>query len=191
MLNSKIIGIASIAFMVLVFLLAIVGAKPAAIAIGTIVLPVIFVVIAIIAGVSGYRNRSRATGDADFSSFSPAEERTFLPFERLMQNNGRRAARLGLGLAAIGFVVGSLVVAILYTPCARYCERPPTSCRNDIQSAEWKRTCDSACAGFERQHGKDFVETLTGCAFANSTAGKCDVVTKAATSVGLWCEAKN
>jgi hypothetical protein len=151
----------------------------------------------------------------DFSSFDPMVETTFVPYERSMRDNEKRAYTIGFGFAGGLFVVASLVVAFLYTPCSNFCSRAPGSCKSESDIAKWKSNCENACAQLEHSSGlrivreeKDeksgkmnstteevsgqaYVQTLAACAFSGGGGATCEGVVKTATERGLWCaEAK-
>jgi hypothetical protein len=151
----------------------------------------------------------------DFSSFEPEVERTFVPHERSMRENEKRAYLLGFGTAGGFFVLAALVVAFLYTPCSNFCSRPPGSCKTDSEVARWKSNCENACSQLEHSSGlkitreeKDektgktntttedvsgtqYVQTLAACSFSGGGGTTCEEVVKNATTRGLWCESKN
>ena len=187
---SRIIDLSIVALMLVVFGLRMAGSPEAAIGIGVFVPWVIGLVIFGIAIVSSVLNRGHGDGQKDFSSFSPAEERAFVGHEQLMRNNSKRAAFVGFGIGGALFLAATGIVFACYTPCSKYCERPPSACKTDAQIATFKANCESSCGTLEKQHGQTFVETLTACAFSNSVSGGCEAPTQAAISSGLWCEEK-
>jgi hypothetical protein len=154
--------------------------------------------------------KSSKSGDQDFSSFAPNEERLFVGHERAMRGNSSRANLVGFGLAGAAFALGLFVTMGLYTPCTSFCEHAPTSC-NDSQKLSWKATCDSSCARLEgmsglslmkptgEEHklvtqpvsGTEYVQGLSACNFANGAGPACEEVVKRATEMGLWCPEKN
>lgn len=154
----------------------------------------------------------------DFSSFDPEQEKAFIPFEASMKDNEKRANNLGLGIAGGFFLISSLAVVFLYTPCSRFCERPPSACKEDKDISAFKQNCESACAGLEREKGltiirevkildkesrkeafepkpdkidgTEFVDMLASCAFSGGGGTTCESITKYATTKGLWCAEK-
>jgi len=151
----------------------------------------------------------------DFSSFDPQVEATFVPFERTMKENEKRAGTLGLGIAAGVLVIAAITVGFLYSPCSGFCSRPPGSCKSERDIAAWKANCESACSALEHTSGlsfnrevKDektgevrsyaepatgaqFVTQLSSCAFSGGSGATCEGVVKVATEKGLWCAEKN
>ena len=147
----------------------------------------------------------------DFSSFNPAEEKAFVPFERVMRENSKRALTLGLAIAGAVFVLISLVVLSMYTPCTRFCERPPSTCTKDSDIAAFKQNCWTSCRALQAENnlplvrelknketnkmeelkesisGSEFVEHLAACAFSGGAGLTCEGVTKIAEGRGLWC----
>ena len=195
---SRIIDLAVAGLLVLVFALKFAGASVLAIAIGLLVLPTIGIVVALVDVLANVPRQLRSTMHAlnrgektDFSSFSAAEEHQFAGHEQHMAWNEVRASLIGYGIAAGGLVLGVVVVAAMYTPCSKFCERPPSSCKTSSQEEAFKNACPAACSNLEKTRGGEYVETLTGCAFAGSTSGGCEEVTRSATAVGLWCESKD
>ena len=189
---SRIIGIVIIAVMVIVGGLRLAGAQVAAIAVGTLVVPGMGVVFALTALVTSLvRGRSSGDGKKDFSSLDPAEEGAFVVHEQNMRKNGQRAGRLGLAAAGGASALAALIIMTCYTPCSKYCERPPANCKTDAEQKKFRDSCEDTCSAAKKQYGNEFVEALTGCSFANSIGGTCEGVTKKATSMGLWCEAKD
>jgi hypothetical protein len=189
---SRIIGIVIVAIMVIVGGLRLAGAQVAAIAVGTLVVPGMGVVFALTALVTSIvRGRSTGDGKKDFSSLDPAEESTFVVHEQWMRKNGQRAGRMGLAIAGAASALAALIIVTCYTPCSKYCERPPAACKTDAEQKKFRETCEDSCAAAKKQQGKEFVETLTGCAFGNSTSGPCEGLTKKAITMGLWCEARD
>lgn len=150
----------------------------------------------------------------DFSSFSPNEEKAFVPFERTMRENAKRAFTIGFGIAGGVLVVAAAVVLFLYTPCSNFCEHPPGTCTTDAQVAAFKANCESACRSLEHESslpivrelkdektgkmneskdsvgGTEFVQTLAACAFSGGGGTTCEGVTKIAEGKGLWCPKK-
>lgn len=151
----------------------------------------------------------------DFSSLNPAEEKAFVPFERVMRENSKRAYTIGFGIAGVVFVIVSAVVLSMYTPCTRFCERPPSTCTKDADIAAFKQNCWNSCRTLEREgkqplkrevkvnpadeksketkvveesvSGTEFVENLAACAFGGGAGLTCEGVTKIAEGRGLWC----
>ena len=101
--------------------------------------------------------RAQATG-RDFSSFGPEEERTFGNHEQTMLSNGRRAGILGFGVAGVLFLLGAGIAGFLYSPCTKYCERPPGGCKTEAQLAEFHRGCEASCSNLEKKKGTVYVE---------------------------------
>jgi hypothetical protein len=153
----------------------------------------------------------------DFSSFDPEQEKAFVPFEAFMKANEKRANNLGFGIGGGFFLVAALAVVALYTPCSRFCDRPPIACKGDAEIAAFKRSCESSCASLERERGlsivrevkikttdnkeafegrpdkidgTEFVDMLASCAFSGGGGATCESITKYATTKGLWCEEK-
>jgi hypothetical protein len=188
---TRIIDIVTVALLVLVIGLRLAGAETAAIALGTLLLPVVGVVVIGVAIVAVIMNRGTANGQKDFSSLNPEEERLFVGHEQWMRGNSKRANLIGFGIAGLGFLLGSGIVAAFYTPCSKYCERPPSSCKTPAEDALFKSSCESACGNLFKQHGAEFIEHLQGCAFSNHTEGTCKEVVDAAIAVNLWCKAKD
>jgi hypothetical protein len=151
----------------------------------------------------------------NFSSFDPEVERTFVPFERSMRENTKRALTIGFGIGGGLFVLAALVVGFLYTPCSNYCSKPPSSCKADSDIAAFKRNCENACSALEHTSGlkllhenkdektgksetstesvsgREYVEALTACAFSGGAGTTCQEVVSNATGRGLWCAEKN
>jgi hypothetical protein len=147
----------------------------------------------------------------DFSSFDPDQEKAFVPFESAMKTNEGRANRFGLTLAISMFVVGSFSVVLLYTPCSRFCEHPPASCKTDQEVADFKRICTTHCRALEAEQGlsivretknqktgqmedhtdkvdgTEYVDNLASCAFSGGGGVTCEGITKYAATKGLWC----
>lgn len=188
---TRIVDIVIIAMLAVVFALKFAGMSIAAIAIGTLIPPAVGIIIMLIAMVVAIINRNHVDGRKDFSSLPPEAEQAFVGHELHMRNNARRAAVIGLGIAGVGFLAGSGVVAAFYTPCSKYCERPPIVCNSPAQEQHFKQTCEAQCLNFEKTRGPQYIEDLQGCAFANSTSGRCEEITKFATPSGLWCEKKD
>ncbi|HEX2574141.1 MAG TPA: hypothetical protein VH877_31635 [Polyangia bacterium] len=189
---SRIIGIVIVAIMVIVGGLRLAGAQVAAIAVGTLVVPGMGVVFALTALVTSIvRGRSTSDGKKDFSSFDPAEEGMFVVHEQWMRKNGQRAGRMGLAAAGGASALAALIIMTCYTPCSKFCERPPSPCKTDQEQKKFRETCEETCSVAKKQQGKEFVEGLTGCSFANSVSGPCEGLTKKAITMGLWCEAKD
>ena len=150
----------------------------------------------------------------DFSSFNPSEEKAFVPFERTMRANVKRAFTIGGGVAGGLFIIAAVVVLTGYTPCTRFCKSPPSTCSTDSQIAAFKANCETACRDLEHQSGltilkeiKDektgkiveshlavsgeyFVDQLASCSFAGGSGSTCESVTKVAEARGLWCVKK-
>jgi hypothetical protein len=166
--------------------------------------------IMVVVGLIDILMKSSKSGDQDFSSFPPNEERQFVGHERYMRANSSRANLLGFGLAFLGFVAGLGITLGLYTPCTAFCEHAPTSC-NDTQKMSWKASCESTCGRLEamsglqvmkpmgEEHkmvtvpvsGSEYVQSLNACNFANGAGPACEEVVKRATEMGLWCPEKN
>ncbi len=151
---------------------------------------------------------------SDFSSLNPAEEKAFVPFERVMRENSKRAYTIGFGIAGLVFVIISAVVLSMYTPCTRFCERPPSTCTKDADIAAFKQNCWNSCRALEHESGlplvrevknketnkmeevkttiggTEFVENLAACAFGGGAGLTCEGVTKIAEGRGLWCAKK-
>jgi hypothetical protein len=147
----------------------------------------------------------------DFSSFDKDVERTFVPFERNMRDNEKRAFTLGFGLAGAVFVLASLVVIFGYTPCSNFCERPPGSCKDPASIEKWKAGCEGACRDLEHASGlqiirekkdeasgkmeqrtdtvggTEYVQMLNACAFSGGGGLTCEGIVENATKRGLWC----
>jgi hypothetical protein len=150
----------------------------------------------------------------DFSSFDREVEVTFVPFERNMKENEKRAFTIGFGIAGAIGAAAALVVLFLYTPCSNFCTRPPGSCKTDQEISAFKANCEDACRSLEHSSGlklvheeKDetgksntvtqdvsgtaYVQALAGCAFGGGAGLTCEEVVKNATARGLWCAEKN
>ena len=150
----------------------------------------------------------------DFSSFDPEQEKAFVPYEAAMRANTARANKLGYSIAGGFFVISALAVVLLYTPCSRFCERPPITCKTDQEISAFKNNCTSACRALEAERGlsivrqtkneatgkmedhtdkidgTEFVDNLASCAFSGGGGITCESITKYATSKGLRCEEK-
>lgn len=152
---------------------------------------------------------------SDFSSFPKDAEKTFVPFERTMRENRKRAFTIGAAVGGAIFLVGALSVLFLYTPCTTFCQRPPSGCESEADIAKWKANCESACAALEHESGLQiaheitddktgevvkkwtdtvdgttFIKQLSSCAFSGSSGATCESVTKVAEQRGLWCAQK-
>lgn len=146
--------------------------------------------------------------DSDFSSLAPEEERLFVPQERNMRANEKSANMLGFGIGGGLFVLGMIVTVGMYSPCYRYCKHAPTACKTDKAVADWKASCDSTCGRLEGEtglqvlkptgedrkgtamepvSGKEYVEALDACNFANGAGVTCEKIVEKATAMGLWC----
>jgi hypothetical protein len=148
---------------------------------------------------------------ADFSSLAPDEEKRFIPFERAMRENGRRAFSTGVAVAGALAAVLLFVCLGLYSPCNQFCARPPGPCRTPAQVSAWRVSCESSCSALEHagglsvdkervgagdklivdkvtQSGTEYVQTLNACVFSNSKDATCRSVIKGASERGLWCE---
>ncbi len=147
----------------------------------------------------------------DFSSFDPDQEKAFVPFEAAMKDNERRANLLGYGIAGGFFVVAALAVVVLYTPCSRFCDRPPAACKTDQEIKAFEANCTSACRALESERGltivretkndktgqmedhtdkvdgTEYVDNLASCAFSGGGGLTCEAITKYAATKGLWC----
>lgn len=154
----------------------------------------------------------------DFSSFSKEEEPAFVPFERSMRDNEKRANTIGYGIAGGIFALFALIVLLLYSPCNKFCERPPGACTTDQEKAAFRSACESACHAAEhgpsqaiktevREHpedeksqkmkvvdetidGREFVDKLNACAFSGGAGTTCESIAKLAVPMGLWCAKK-
>ena len=188
---GRIIDFSLIGLMVVVFGLRIAGAAELAIALGALLPWIIGMVVILIAAVAVFLNRGSSDGKKDFSSFSAQEERAFVGHEQKMRFNSKRAAIVGFAVGGVGFLLATGIVAACYSPCTKFCERPPSSCKTDKDVANFKAVCEKSCAGLESSKGQSYVTLITGCAFSNSTSGGCEEPVKAATALGLWCEDKN
>ena len=151
----------------------------------------------------------------DFSSFDPEQEKAFVPFEAFMKANEKRANTLGYSIAGGFLLVSGLAVLLLYTPCSRFCDRPPAACKTDQEIADFKRTCTSSCRALEAESGlsivrqtknpatgkmedhsdkvdgTEYVDNLASCAFSGGGGLTCEAITKYATTKGLWCADKD
>ncbi len=161
-----------------------------ALALGTL-LPISGGVVAgALALATALKNRSHATGDANFSSLSPDLERAFVPHEKRLLATRNHANLVGaVGGAGLTVVIMGIFF-VFYTPCSRLCERPPASCKTSEQATQFRRICETNCANLRAQRGTEFVETLTACASAGATDKKCAEPTKAGVAAGLACESK-
>ena len=191
--------------------------RPYMIAVGIFVPSGVGLIMFLLGAIELIQHRSHASGEADFSSLSPEAERAFVVHEKTMRANSGQADKIGWGIAALLFVVGAGVSAGLYTPCTRYCARPPSGCKTDAQIADFKANCENRCRSLEAQNdlhmlrntgevqagknatrklvktpvsGSEYVEGLEGCSFAGGAGQICEEVVKRATSLGLWCEEK-
>jgi hypothetical protein len=198
------------ALIVVVLLLAISPAtRPLAIGLGIGVPWIVGVVSLLLGMIDQFVKRGSGTGDSDFSSFGPSEERAFVTHEKTMRANGARANLIGFGLAGGLFVLGLLVTGALYTPCTQFCDHPPATCKSDSSVASWRATCESTCSRLESTPGlsllkgqqgatsmqpvggTEYVQALGSCSFSNGAGAICEEVVKRATSMGLWCPETN
>jgi hypothetical protein len=125
-----------------------------------------------------------------FSSFAPDEEQRFVPFEAAMRDNGRRALVVGGGVGAALLVALLGIVFGLYSPCNRFCARPPGPCHTEAQIAAWRASCESSCSAFARAQGTEAVQTLNACVFSGGIGTGCNSAIEAAQARGLWCRDK-
>ena len=146
--------------------------------------------------------------ESNFSSLGPEEERQFVPQERNMRANEKSANMLGFGLGGGLFVLGMIVTVGMYSPCYRYCKHAPTACKTEQQVSTWKASCDTTCGRLEDEanlqllkptgedrkgtamesvSGKEYVEALDACNFANGAGVTCEKIVEKATAMGLWC----
>jgi hypothetical protein len=125
---------------------------------------------------------------SNFSSLAPDEEQRFVPFERAMRDNARRALIIGVAVAAALGVVLLAVCFGLYTPCNRFCARPPGPCRTPAQVSAWRASCESSCSALVHERGDEHVQMLNACVFSGSVAATCNALVKSAQDHGLWCE---
>ena len=103
-------------------------------------------------------------------------------------------------------LTGLVITTALYTPCTKFCERPPSGCKTDKQMADFRATCEQSCSALEKQKGLtlwkttaekkmatetvsggEYVEALVACSFANGAGAACEKVVGNATKLGLWC----
>jgi hypothetical protein len=147
----------------------------------------------------------------DFSSLVPDEERRFVPFERAMRDNGRRALVIGLACAGGLLAVLLFICVGLYTPCNTFCARPPNACRAEPQLSAWRARCESSCSAVEHASGftvdkervgsdgaihtdkialdgTAYLQTLNACVFSGGRDATCSSAIKTAAVRGLWCE---
>lgn len=187
--------------------------RPMAIGIG-IVVPWAGGMIAFLAYILGaIANRDTSTGDANFSSFFPEQERAFVGHEKRMREISSRASLMGFGIAGTLFVIGLGVTLGMYTPCTNFCDHPPGSCKSDKTMADWRAGCATACARLESTpgmqmlkaksaentketvmtvvSGTEYVEALSACSFSGGLGNVCEEVTKRAVTMGLWCPETN
>jgi hypothetical protein len=208
------IDVAMVLLVVVVMLMAISSAtRPLAIGLGAFVPAGIGVVVLLVAGIDMFMKRGSGTGDSDFSSFYPTEERAFVTHEKTMRANSSRASFVGFGIAGVLFVLGMIITLGLYSPCTNFCDHAPGSCKTDAAVASWRAGCESACGRLENTPGlsilksrpnedsknatmqpvagTEYVSTLSACAFSGGNGAVCEEVVKRATSMGLWCPETN
>ena len=85
----------------------------------------------------------------NFSSFSTEEEKAFVPFERTMRDNAKKAATMGMVVGGVLLLLMTLVNVGLYSPCTAYCHQAPSSCKTESELAKWKENCPAACEVLE------------------------------------------
>ncbi len=191
--------------------------RPFAIAIGVGVPLLGVVAVGLFGLLQALGRRDHSMGDADFSSLGAAEERTFVGHEKLMRSNSSRANKIGFGIAGAIFVVAVAVVMGLYTPCNKFCEHVPSSCKSDEQARNFKASCEASCGKLESGQGlqllkttegvaegeqkdkklalqsvsgREFVDALSACSFSNGAGHTCEKVVEKAIEMGLWCPEK-
>ncbi len=191
--------------------------RPFAIALGisvAVIGALIFVIVGAMAAISGL---GAARQDHDFSSLPPQEEQLFVAHEHAMLANSKASNMIGFGVAGVVFVIALAITGAGYTPCYKYCKHTPTTCKTDQQVADFKASCESACGNLEGMSGltllkpveggetegegsqahkklapravggKEYVEQLEACNFANGAGETCDEPVKRALGLKLWC----
>jgi hypothetical protein len=193
---SVVLDISFIAILVLTMGLgALEGTRPFAILIGAVLYPGIGALILVGAIILTFvqliiaAGERKARGDRDFSSMSGAEEASFIPFHKRMYENGGKAALVAIVVMVV-LLIGGVSVAMMYTPCTAFCERPPSSCKG--QESQWKASCPAACERFEKTAGgEDKIKQIASCAFnAGPASPTCEAAEKEGVTAGLLCAEK-
>ena len=146
----------------------------------------------------------------NFSSFSPEEEKAFVPYEAATRNRARLAAKWGAAVAVGLLIVMTAINLSMYSPCTKFCAHAPSVCK-DADGAKFMEVCDTQCKQLSAQSGLsivrdvkneetketetkteavsgvEFVTYLEGCSFSGGAGTTCEGVTKKAAELGLWC----
>jgi len=195
--------------------------RPIAIGLGAVAWPVFgFGTVVVMMILNAAIGRS-GTGDKDFSSMPPEEERSFIVFEKSTRANAKKAMTIALIVGGVMALCGVLVGFVLYTPCTAFCERAPSTCKGS-QIDTWKAGCSNSCSNLEHQSGltitkpkkyatageadaatsqkeletvgvsgTEYVQALNACSFANGAGATCEKIVEKAVSMGLWCPETN
>ncbi len=128
--------------------------RPFSIALGAIIWPGIGVILAAFTLVVSFMTvlGRKSTGDKDFSSLPPEEERSFVVFEKTKRGNASRSNLIGFGIAGAMLLVGLVVTLGMYSPCTAFCVRPPSTCKGG-DADKWKVGCDASCGTLEKSAG--------------------------------------
>ena len=191
--------------------------RPIAIGLGAVAWPVFGVVTTIAMMILAAAIGRSGTGDKDFSSLPPDEERHFVVFEKTTRANAKSAMTMALIVGGVMAVCGVMVGFVLYTPCTAFCERAPSTCKGSAIDT-WRAACPGQCSNLEHQsgltvtkpkkyatageadaatsqkeletvsvNGTEYVQALNACSFANGAGATCEKIVEKATSMGLWC----
>jgi len=160
--------------------------RPFSIALGAIIWPGIGVALAAFTLVVSFMTvlGRKSTGDKDFSSLPPEEERSFVVFEKTKRSNASRSNLIGFGIAGAMLLVGLVVTLGMYSPCTAFCERAPSTCKG-TEADKWKAGCDASCGTLEKSAG---LQILRPKASTETTAEK-DAATAAQTTKEKTLEA--
>lgn len=135
--------------------------------------------------------RPSGTGEKDFTSFPPEIEAKFIPHERMARQTLAHANKVGYIVGGSMFGAMVLIYLLFYTPCSKFCDKPPPSCKITNAKA-YTEMCENACGQIRKARGNEFIEKMGGCAQAMGSVPKeCEEPNKVAIGANLMCVEKD
>ncbi|MFO0578207.1 MAG: hypothetical protein U1A78_29730 [Polyangia bacterium] len=135
--------------------------------------------------------RPTGTGEKDFTSYSPEIEAQFVPHERTARQTLAYANKVGYMVGGGMFGLMVLIYLVFYTPCSKFCEKPPSTCKIADAKA-YTEMCENTCGQIRKQRGNEYVERMGGCSQAvGATPKECEDVNKVMIDAKLMCAEKD